>query len=171
MSCLKPDCRCALRRKASAVASIAAEQCILCSPVCRAKIAKYGHVSRIGGKSRRTFSAVKTCWRWTQSQVSLNHPFMPPRGSWDRSYSAKASRLPNFQDTTRDSESKFKSRDNARGTIDEPVSPVRGTQESDRIASLARAQTEVRAGAVLPGSRGPEHQAASAVPQPTNNTD
>ena len=49
-------------------------------------------------------------------------------------------------------------------------SPVRGTQESDRIASLAPAQTEVRAGAVLPGSRGPEHQAASAVPQPTDNT-
>src|SRR5450631_4790731 len=49
-------------------------------------------------------------------------------------------------------------------------SPVRGTQESDRIASLAPAQTKVRAGAVLPGSRGPEHQAASAVPQPTDNT-
>src|SRR2546428_13996846 len=49
-------------------------------------------------------------------------------------------------------------------------SPVRGTQESDRIASLAPAQTEVRAGAVLPGSRGSEHQAASAVPQPTDNT-
>jgi hypothetical protein len=39
-------------------------------------------------------------------------------------------------------------------------SPVRRTQESDRTASLAPAQTEVRAGAVLPGSRGPEHQAA-----------
>src|SRR6266568_449854 len=50
------------------------------------------------------------------------------------------------------------------------VGPVRRTQESDRIASLAPAQTEVRAGAVFPGSCGPEHQAASAVPQPTNNT-
>ncbi|MBZ5598245.1 MAG: transposase [Acidobacteriia bacterium] len=48
--------------------------------------------------------------------------------------------------------------------------PVCGTQESDRAASLAPAQIEVRAGAVLPGSRGPEHQAASAVPQPTDNT-
>ena len=43
-------------------------------------------------------------------------------------------------------------------------------KESNRIASLAPAQTEVRAGAVLPGSRGPEHQAARAVPQPTDNT-
>ena len=49
-------------------------------------------------------------------------------------------------------------------------SPVRGTQESDRIASLAPTQTEVRAGAVLPGSGGPEHQATGAVPQPTDNS-
>ena len=40
----------------------------------------------------------------------------------------------------------------------------------DRIAPLARAQTEVRAGAVLPGSGGPEHQATGAIPQPTGNT-
>ena len=45
-----------------------------------------------------------------------------------------------------------------------------GTQESDRVAPLAPPQTEVRAGAVLPGSCGPEHQAPSAVPQPTDNT-
>src|SRR5438046_1114265 len=49
-------------------------------------------------------------------------------------------------------------------------SPVRGTQESDRIAPLAPAQTEVRARAVLPGSSGAEHQATSALPQPTDNT-
>ena len=48
-------------------------------------------------------------------------------------------------------------------------SPVRGTQESDRIASLAPAQTEVRAGAVLLGRSSPEHQAPSAVPQPTDH--
>ena len=47
---------------------------------------------------------------------------------------------------------------------------VRGTQESDRAASLAPAEIEVRTGAVLPGSGGPEHQATSAVPQPTDNT-
>ncbi len=47
---------------------------------------------------------------------------------------------------------------------------VRGTEESDRIASLAPAETEVRAGAVLPGSGGPEHQTTGAVPQPTDNT-
>ena len=46
---------------------------------------------------------------------------------------------------------------------------VRGTQESDRTASLAPAEIEVRAGAVLPGSGGPEHQATRAVPQPTDN--
>src|SRR4051812_16578944 len=47
---------------------------------------------------------------------------------------------------------------------------VRGTEESDRIAALASAQTEVRAGAVLPGSGGPEHQTTGAVPQQTDNT-
>ncbi len=47
---------------------------------------------------------------------------------------------------------------------------VRGTEESDRIAALASAQTEVRARAVLPGSGGPEHQTTGAVPQPTDNT-
>ena len=47
---------------------------------------------------------------------------------------------------------------------------VRGTEESDRIAAFASAQTEVRAGAVLPGSGGPEHQTTGAVPQPTDNT-
>src|SRR5207302_1093203 len=49
-------------------------------------------------------------------------------------------------------------------------SPVRGTEESDRAAPLATAEIEIREGAVLSGSRGPEHQAASAVPQPTDNT-
>src|SRR6202142_1364156 len=48
-------------------------------------------------------------------------------------------------------------------------SVVRGTQESDRPASLAPAETEVRARAVLPGSGGPEHQTACALPQPTDN--
>ena len=45
-----------------------------------------------------------------------------------------------------------------------------GTQESDRVAPLAPPQTEVRAGAVLPGSGGAEHQATGALPQPTHNT-
>src|SRR5256885_467632 len=40
-----------------------------------------------------------------------------------------------------------------------------GTQESDRVAPLAPPQTEVRAGAVLPGSGGAEHQATGALPQ------
>src|SRR5206468_2708459 len=43
---------------------------------------------------------------------------------------------------------------------------VRRTEESDRIAALASTQTEVRAGAVLHGSGGPEHQTTGAVPQP-----
>src|SRR3954451_18967287 len=42
---------------------------------------------------------------------------------------------------------------------------VRGTEESDRIAALASAETQVRARAVLPGSGSSEHQATSAVPQ------
>ena len=45
---------------------------------------------------------------------------------------------------------------------------VRGTEESDRAAPLAPAEVEIREGAVLRGSGGPEHQAASAVPQPTD---
>ena len=43
--------------------------------------------------------------------------------------------------------------------------PVRATQESDRIAPLAPAEIEVRAGAVLSGSSSAEHQPASAIPQ------
>src|SRR5947199_4041789 len=47
---------------------------------------------------------------------------------------------------------------------------VCGTEKSDRIAALASAQTEVRAGAVLPGGVCPEHQTTGAVPQSTDNT-
>ena len=43
-------------------------------------------------------------------------------------------------------------------------------KESDRAASLAPAQIEVRAGAVPPGSGGAEHQATGTHPQPTDNT-
>ena len=38
------------------------------------------------------------------------------------------------------------------------------------IGHIATAEIKVRAGAVLPGSRGPEHQATGALPQPTHNT-
>ena len=38
------------------------------------------------------------------------------------------------------------------------------------LRRLRLRRLKFRAGAVLPGSRGPEHQAASAVPQPTDNT-
>jgi hypothetical protein len=48
---------------------------------------------------------------------------------------------------------------------------VRRTQESDRPASPAPAEIEVRAGAVLPGGSGAEHQAASALPQSTTGVD
>jgi transposase len=47
---------------------------------------------------------------------------------------------------------------------------VRGTEESDRIAALASAQIEVRAGAVLLGSGGAKHQAPDALPQSADNT-
>ena len=47
---------------------------------------------------------------------------------------------------------------------------VRRTQEPDRIASLAIAQIEVRAGAVPLGGRCAEYQATGAVPQPPHKT-
>ena len=47
---------------------------------------------------------------------------------------------------------------------------VRGTEESDRIAALASAETQVRARAVLPGSGSSEHQATGALPQSADNT-
>jgi hypothetical protein len=47
---------------------------------------------------------------------------------------------------------------------------VRGTQESDWTASLAPAETEVRAGTVLPSSGGPEHRVTRALPQPSDNS-
>jgi hypothetical protein len=43
----KPDCAHALQRNAEIVTAFAAERSILCGPVRRANIAKYGHVSRI----------------------------------------------------------------------------------------------------------------------------
>jgi transposase len=49
-------------------------------------------------------------------------------------------------------------------------SPVRRTEESDRAAPLAPAQTEVRARAVPPGSGSSNYQAIGAVPQSADNT-
>jgi hypothetical protein len=43
----KPDYECAFRRKARILTVFDAEQSGLCSPVCRAEIAKYGHFSRM----------------------------------------------------------------------------------------------------------------------------
>src|SRR5207302_3851086 len=47
---------------------------------------------------------------------------------------------------------------------------VCGTQECDRTASPALTSDEVRSGAVLPCSGGPEPQATGAFPQPTDDT-
>ncbi len=47
---------------------------------------------------------------------------------------------------------------------------VRGTQESNRIASPPSAEITVCAGAVLPGGGCPEPQATSPLPQPTDDT-
>jgi hypothetical protein len=52
----------------------------------------------------------------------------------------------------------------------ESGSLVRGTEESDRIAALASAETQIRARAVLPGSGSSEHQATGALPKSANNT-
>ena len=54
-------------------------------------------------------------------------------------------------------------------TEKEGRSLIRGTEESDRTAPLAPAQTQVRAGAVLPRSIRTEPQALGAVPPPTGN--
>jgi hypothetical protein len=43
-------------------------------------------------------------------------------------------------------------------------------QECDRTASPAPTSVEVRSGAVLSCSAGPERQATGALPQPTDNT-
>src|ERR1039458_9188035 len=63
MPSLKPDCACALQRKAGTVTAFAAEQCVLCSPVCPGTIAKYGQFSRISEVEEPAFSAVQTAWR------------------------------------------------------------------------------------------------------------
>jgi hypothetical protein len=47
---------------------------------------------------------------------------------------------------------------------------VRGTEESDRIAALASAETQVCARAVLPGSGSSEHEATAALPQSADST-
>jgi len=47
---------------------------------------------------------------------------------------------------------------------------VRGTEGSDWTAVLASAETQVRARAVLPGSRRSEHHATGALPQSADNT-
>src|SRR6202142_3209847 len=44
-----------------------------------------------------------------------------------------------------------------------------GTEESDRIAALASAETQVCARAVLPSSGSSEHQATGALPQSADN--
>jgi hypothetical protein len=43
----KPDCVCAIQRKAETATLFTVEQSVLSSPVCRGRIAKYGHVSHI----------------------------------------------------------------------------------------------------------------------------
>jgi hypothetical protein len=47
------------------------------------------------------------------------------------------------------------------------VESTSGTQESDRAASLAAAEIEIRTGAVLVSGSCTEHQAVGALPQPT----
>ena len=59
----KPDCACALRRKAGTVTSFGAAQSVLCSPVCRGISRKTGIIRAFRGKYRRDFSALQTAWR------------------------------------------------------------------------------------------------------------
>jgi hypothetical protein len=57
----KPDCACALRRKARTLACFAVGQPVLCSPVCVGIIAKYGHASRISGEMEADFLCSPDC--------------------------------------------------------------------------------------------------------------
>jgi hypothetical protein len=57
----KPHCTCALHRKAMTVTAFAAEQSVLCSPVCPGIIAKYGHVSHISRESGVDFLCSSDC--------------------------------------------------------------------------------------------------------------
>jgi hypothetical protein len=77
MPALKPDCTCALRRKAGTVTAFAAEQCVLCSPVCPGTIAKYGQFSRISEVEEPAFSAVQTAWRRGRDSITA-----VPSKSW-----------------------------------------------------------------------------------------
>jgi len=49
--------------KSQEMTAFAAEQSVLCSPVCLGIIAKYGHCSRISAQSEWSFRAVQTVWR------------------------------------------------------------------------------------------------------------
>jgi hypothetical protein len=60
---LKPDCPCALQRKAKTVTAFVAKRSVLSGPVCLEIITKYGHFSRISEVEDPTFSAVQTAWR------------------------------------------------------------------------------------------------------------
>jgi hypothetical protein len=59
--CLKPDCACAVQRKAAILTPFSAEQSVLCSPVSLGRIAKNGHVSRILAPKRAEFLYTSDC--------------------------------------------------------------------------------------------------------------
>ena len=64
----------------------AAEQSVLCSPVCLGIIAKYGHLSRIAEGEEPTFSAVQTAWRSAQSGANLSPVKFPANRENNREF-------------------------------------------------------------------------------------
>src|SRR5579863_9536128 len=74
MPSLKPDCTCALQRKAGTLTAFAPEQSVLYRPVCPGTIAKYGQFSRISEVEDATFSVVQTAWR-RERDSNPRYPF------------------------------------------------------------------------------------------------
>jgi hypothetical protein len=69
--CLKPDCACAVQRKAATLTPFSAEQSVLYSPVSLGRIAKYGHVSRMSGQVKARILCTSDC-------VAEGEGFEPP---------------------------------------------------------------------------------------------
>ena len=84
--CCKLDCSSPLRREGPRQSHPMPQQSVLCSPVCRARIAKNGRTCESLGKYWKKFSAVQTVWRRERDSNPRygfpysgfqDHPFQP----------------------------------------------------------------------------------------------
>jgi len=72
MPSLKPDCACALQRKAAKLRLLHPEQSFLSSPVCRAHIAKNGHLSDISPQRAAKFLCSADCVAaWSEHEINV----------------------------------------------------------------------------------------------------